>query len=159
MENKITSINKEGLDLIKSFESLSLVAYKDPLSKSGLPITIGVGSTRWLDGSKILLGQTITEENAINLFKKQLVTYEQAVDSMTRDDINQNNFNSLTSFAYNCGIQALRGSTLLRLVNNNPLDPKIKDAFKMWCRVEGKVSKGLTRRRIAEAELYFKPIV
>lgn len=156
MLTKVTNISKEGIDFICSFEGFSEKAYKDPLTKDGLPITCGFGSTRWLDGSKIVLGQTITREKALELMKHQLVTYFQGVDSLTRDDLNQNQIDSLVSFAYNCGIQALKGSTLLKLVNNDPLDPKITDAFKLWNKVEGKVSKGLTNRRIKEAKLYFK---
>jgi lysozyme len=59
-------------------------------------------------------------------------------------------------FAYNVGVGALKSSTLLKLVNTNPSDPLIKNEFLKWNKAAGKVLKGLTRRREAEAELYFK---
>ncbi len=148
---KVTKVNKTGLDLIKSFEGFESKAYICP---AGV-ITIGYGATRWLDGSKVVLGQTITEDKALELLKKQLITYEQGVDSMTRDDVTENQFSALVSFAYNCGIQALKGSTLLKKVNINPNDPSIKAEFMKWNKGAGKVLSGLTRRREAEANLYF----
>jgi len=49
----------------------------------------------------------------------------------------------------------LKASTLLKKVNLNPNDPTIKDEFMKWNKAAGKVLAGLTRRREAEANLYF----
>jgi len=51
---------------------------------------------------------------------------------------------------------SLSKSTLLKKVNANPNDATIKDEFIRWNRAGGKVLSGLTRRRNAESELYFK---
>ena len=74
---------------------------------------------------------------------------------MTIDTINQCQFDALVSFAYNCGSGALKGSTLLKRVNNNPADLTIVDAFLMWTKADGKTLAGLVSRRKAEAKLYF----
>lgn len=84
-----------------------------------------------------------------------MVSYEKAVDSYCRDDISQHQFDALVSFAYNCGTTALKNSTLLRLVNGNPFNPKITDEFKKWNRGGGRVIPGLSKRREEEAKLYF----
>ena len=149
--NKIINIDNKGIDLIKSFEGFESKAYKCP---AGV-VTIGYGATYWLDGSKIVIGQTITEEKAVELLKAMLVSYNKAVDSMTRDNITQGQFNALVSFAYNCGVNALKGSTLLKKVNLNPNDPSIEKEFLKWNKANGKVLSGLTNRRIAESKMYF----
>jgi len=149
--SKIFSIDNKGIDLIKQFEGFESKAYVCP---AGV-VTIGYGATYWLDGSKIVKGQTIDITKATELLKTMLSSYNKSVDSMTRDDISQNQFNALVSFAYNCGINALKGSTLLKKVNINPNDISIKDEFKKWNKANGKALQGLTNRRIAESNMYF----
>jgi lysozyme len=85
-----------------------------------------------------------------------LVSFEQYVDSYCRDDINQNQFDALVSFAYNLGPGNLKSSTLLKKVNANPEDESIRLEFMKWVKAGGKTLKGLVRRREAEANLYFK---
>jgi lysozyme len=99
---------------------------------------------------------SITIEGAIILLKQTLKQYELAVDSYCRDDINQNQFDALVDFAYNCGNGNLKTSTLLKKVNANPNDPTIAVEFRKWNKGGGKVLKGLVNRREAEIELYFK---
>lgn len=153
MENRIKKTGPEGLKLITKWEGLKLIPYLC----SAKVATIGYGSTYYEDGTRVKLTDApITKERALELFRNTLSTYERGVDSFTRDDISQNQFDSLTSFAYNLGTQALKGSTLLKKVNNNPNDPTIAAEFNKWVRANGVVLKGLVSRRKAEAELYFK---
>jgi lysozyme len=77
------------------------------------------------------------------------------VDSYCVDTINQNQFDALVSFCYNVGPGNLKSSTLLKKVNANPNDPTIRTEFLKWNKGGGKVLAGLTRRRTAEANLYF----
>jgi len=60
---------------------------------------------------------------------------------------------------YNEGVTAFQGSTLRRLIHNNPNDPAITDAFKMWDkeRKDGQLvfSQGIYDRRVRDAALYF----
>lgn len=150
---KITSINEEGVDLITKWEGLRLKPY---LCSAGVP-TIGYGSTRYADGRKVKLTDApISKEMALLLFEKTITIYEDAVDVYTRDDISQNQFNALVSFAYNLGNQALKNSTLLKKVNANPKDIKIADEFKKWVNCNGKRVEGLVNRREDEIKMYFK---
>jgi lysozyme len=96
----------------------------------------------------------ITEFRALQLFKNVLKTYELAVYSSTRDDINQNQFDSLVSLAFNIGTGAFKKSTLLKKVNANPNDPTIGAAFEMWKNAGGKPI--LLNRRKREYQLYIK---
>ena len=149
---KITKLSQRGLDLIKRFEGLQLKPYKCPAGFA----TIGYGNTYYPDGKRVqLTDKPITQSIADELLKSLLPPYERAVDSFCRDDINQNQFDSLVSFAYNCGIGNLQKSTLIKKVNANPKDVTIADEFMKWNKANGKVLVGLTKRRQAEANLYF----
>jgi lysozyme len=149
---KITKVSSKGLDIIKKYEGFSSKPYLCP---AHVP-TIGYGSTYYEDGSKVKLTDSpITQERATELLEALLVSFECAVDSYCIDTINQNQFDSLVSFAYNCGVGNLKSSTLLRKVNVNPNNPTIKDEFLKWTKGGGKTLSGLVRRRTEEAQLYF----
>lgn len=149
---KITKLSQKGVDLIKQFEGLSLVPY---ICAGGIN-TIGFGSTYYPNGKKVTLKDSkITPQQAEELLKNTLSTYEKAVDSFCRDDISQPQFDALVSFAYNVGTGNLQKSTLIKKVNANPKDVTIADEFLKWNKSAGRVLAGLTRRRQAEANLYF----
>jgi lysozyme len=149
---KITKLSQKGLELIKQFEGLSLTPY---VCAGGIN-TIGYGNTYYTNGKKVSLKDPkITLQQAEELLKHSLSTYEKAVDSFCRDDISQSNFDALVSFAYNLGTNALQKSTLIKKVNANPKDVTIADEFLKWNKANGRVLAGLTRRRQAEANLYF----
>lgn len=153
METKIAS--KRCIDLVKQFEGIYLDAYLCP---AGVP-TIGYGSIMWPDGTRIQLGQKITMEGAEKLLQWEL-DKKRTVINAWKLRINQNQFDALLSFAYNLGIGNLNSSTLLKKVKMNANDPSIADEFMRWnkARVGGvlKVLPGLTRRRKAESDLYFR---
>jgi lysozyme len=98
----------------------------------------------------------ISESRATEIFLIVIKHYEYSIDSFCRDDINQNQFDALVSFCYNLGAGSLKSSTLLKKVNADPNDPSIKLEFLKWNKSGGKVLNGLTLRRNAESELYFK---
>lgn len=147
---EIKSVSENGIKFLINEEGIILHPYLD---SANIP-TIGVGNTYYADGTRVkMTDPPIEEEEAIMLFKNILRYFEMGVWSNTRDDINQNQFDALVSLAYNIGVPALKGSTVLKRVNANPLDPKITDAFKMWKNAGGKPI--LLKRRTREAKLYF----
>lgn len=148
---RITSISKAGLDFLVEVEGLETKAYLDT---GGLP-TIGIGTTRYPDGTRVAIGDTCTIEEAYFWARHDLASVFKDVDDLTRDDINQHQFDALVSFVYNVGRGQYKGSTLRRLINDNPIDPKIKQAFLMWVKDNGKVIPGLINRRTKEVQLYF----
>lgn len=148
-------INKEGIDLIKSHEGLSLKAYPDPAT-GGEPYTIGFGSTYYEDGTKVKLGDHVTEERATKLFETIAEKFAVKVKALITSNVNSNQLSALVSFSYNVGVNALKSSTLLKKVNANPNDPTIKAEFMKWIKANGKVMNGLKKRREAESNLYFK---
>jgi lysozyme len=150
---KITKTGAAGIELIKTFEGFKSAPYKCP---AGIP-TIGYGATFYPNGKKVTMtDKALTETESVELLKHMLISFEKYVDSYCRDDINQNQFDALVSFAYNLGPANLKSSTLLKKVNTNPADESIKLEFMKWVKAGGKTLKGLVARREAESKLYFK---
>ena len=145
-------LNKEGADLIKEFEGCKLKAYQCSAKKW----TIGYGNTFFEDGKPVLPGHAITQEKANQLFELISADFSAKVAKLVPSHITPNQFGSLVSFAYNCGVVNLQKSTLLKKVNANHNDQSIRAEFLKWNKAGGKVLAGLTRRREAEANLYFK---
>ena len=142
-----------GIQMIKEFEGFRSKPYLDAV---GIP-TIGYGATHYADGRKVKMSdKPITEAEASALLQDMLKQYEKPVLDNVTSKINQNQFDALVSFTYNLGGTNFRKSTLLKKVNANPMDLTISNEFLKWNKAGGKVLAGLTRRRKAEAELYFK---
>lgn len=144
-------IGTKGIKLIQSFEGCRLKGYVCPAGK----LTIGYGHTGLVDGKAIYVGMKISKAKAIELLKKDLDRFENAVNELVDVKITQNQFDALTSFAYNCGEGNLKSSTLLRKVNTKDFKDAA-DEFLKWNKGGGKVLLGLTRRRKAERSLFLK---
>lgn len=139
----------EGIKLIKRFEGLSLTAYLCPANV----LTIGYGHT-----AGVFSGQTITEKEADDLLKKDLATAENAVNAENLN-INQNQFDALVSFTFNCGVGAFQRSTLLKKIKENPKNYEaIGVEFNRWVTANGQTLNALKLRREAEFNLYKKKI-
>lgn len=134
--------SNNGLTLVKQFEGCRLTAYKCPAGVW----TIGYGHT-----AGVKQGMTITQEQADNYLKSDLVIYENHVNTLNRS-FNQNEFDALVSFTYNCGAGSLQ--TLCK----NRTNAQIADALLLYNKAGGKTLEGLTRRRKAERELFIKSI-
>jgi len=142
-------ISEEGKDLIKLFEGCRLNAYK---CSAGVP-TVGYGNTYYPNGDKVKMGDTITLEEARDLFDDLIVRYERIVNSKLKVDVKQNEFDALVSHTYNTG----GSTTLFKLVNMEANKDKIKDWFlTKYITANGKVLQGLKNRRLKEWELYNK---
>ena len=140
----------KGVALIKQFEGFSAKPYLCP---AGVP-TIGYGATYYPDGKKVTLrDKPVTEADATAMLRSMLVQYENGVSRYVQVPITQGQFDALVSFAYNLGLAALKGSTLLRLVNERNYVGAAAQ-FSRWNKAGGKVLPGLTRRREAERKLF-----
>lgn len=150
---KYQTISPNGIKLIQSFEGFSSKAYDD-----GVGVwTIGWGTTRYEDGSKVKRGDSISVERALELFMHDLAQFEKAVRDSVKVPLTQNQYDALVSFTYNVGVGALQGSTVLRKLNSGDYQGAA-DALLSWNkgRVNGELVelKGLTRRRNAERDLF-----
>ena len=138
-----------GLELTKQFEGLELKAYQDSVGVW----TIGYGHT----GPDVKEGLTITEEQAGVLLAADVAWAVTCVNKSVKAKINQNQFDAMVDFVFNLGCASLVQSTLLKMVNAGDFEGPAKQ-FLRWNKVGGKVVRGLTKRRQAEAELFQKPV-
>lgn len=163
-------INRAGLDLIKDFEgtadgdptTVNLDPYLDPVGIW----TIGWGhaivvDTAFLRGrenrarARALYPGGITVAQAEDLLRADVLDTARDVESLVKASISDNQFGALVSFAFNVGSGNLKRSTLLRLTNARDFEGAGAE-FPKWNKAGGKVLKGLTRRREAEAKLFLK---
>lgn len=152
-------LSDHGQTVIKNFEGLRLQAYRD----SAGVWTIGYGSTRYHDGKTIKPGDKLAnEEQAAALFKNTLGQYEDAVKSLVKVPLSQNQFDALCSFAYNEGTGALKESTLLRKLNERDYQGAA-DQFLVWNKITYPqnghkiVLDVLVKRREQERQLFLTP--
>jgi lysozyme len=146
-------ISENGIKLIKYFEGFCQKPYKCP---AGIP-TIGYGATFYLDGTKVkMTDKAITEVDATLLLAKMVKQFEDQVNSFLTAKLNQNQYDALISLSYNIGWNALRKSTLIKLINSNPNAEGIEIAWMKWVHGGGRKLPGLVTRRRAEIALYFK---
>jgi lysozyme len=138
------------IELIKQFEGFYAKPYLCPAK---VP-TIGYGSTRYADGRKVTMNDTqIGEQQAIDIMKKTLESYERDVLRYVKVSINQNQFDALVDFAYNVGSKNLLNSTLLKKLNAMDWLGASKE-FGKWIYADGKKLNGLIARREAERILF-----
>jgi lysozyme len=138
-----------GIDLIKSFEGCKLTAYK---CSAGVN-TIGFGNTYYTNGNKVKLGDKITQDEANKLFLDLLPKYEKTVLNNIKVPLNQNQFDALVSFCWNCG----SSKTLFKMVNEKFSDMNIVNWWvSHYITGGGKELPGLVRRRKEESVLFVK---
>lgn len=135
------NIGNKGLELIKSFEGCRLTAYKCPAGVW----TIGYGRTQG-----VYEGMVITQEQADNMLREDVKYYADAVDRYnSRFNFNQAEFDSLTSFTYNCGVGSLQA--VMSCCNTKQ---EIAEECKLYNKGAGQVLPGLVRRRNEEYQLF-----
>lgn len=145
MPNLGMQYSKRGLDLTEGFEGLSDTAYQD----QGGVWTIGYGHT----GRDVYSGLQITRIQAQILLMNDVSAAEDCVNENVTLDINQNEFDALTDFVFNCGCKAFESSTLLKYLNSGNLTAACHE-FLRWDKCNGEVIAGLLRRREAEVNLF-----
>ena len=138
-------VSEEGIDFIKQFEGFRAKTYR---CSAGV-LTVGYGHT----GPDVRDGDEITEEIAEQLLEADLAEAEAAVNDYVDVALEQHEFDALVSFTFNCGVGALRASTLLKLLNQGRYSEAAVQ-FHRWNKADGKVVQGLVNRRAAEAELF-----
>ena len=143
-------VNDAARRLIMEAEGLRLEAYLCP---AGVP-TIGYGHT-----GDVRIGDRITEHQAEVIFEYDLFRYERGVTKLA-PKLNANQFSALVSFAFNCGLEALAKSTLLKEANAGRI-LNAANEFGKWVHAttpkgEKVVLPGLVKRRAAERALFLQ---
>lgn len=143
-------ILEQAARLAESFEGLSLKPYHDPV---GFP-TIGFGHllsrTAWEALGKY---PEITNEEAHNLLKADLVKAANAAVRLCPGATTVNQLAALTDFAFNCGAGNLQMSALRSKINRADVEGAAAE-FSRWIYARGVKLPGLMRRRKAECALF-----
>jgi len=137
-----------GISIIKEFEGLRLDAYVGPGGKW----LIGYGHAQGVKS-----GMSITEAEADDLLRQDLVAFENGIKQKVRVPINEHELGAMTSLAYNIGGSAFSSSSVIRELNAGNRTAAA-DAFLLWNKISsgGKlvVSDHLMERRQKERALF-----
>lgn len=157
-------ISKAGLDFIKGFESFVPHVYDDlrpPVNgaykewkgeKVKGTLTIGYGHTNAAAHPlKIKLGLRVTEEEALEILDVDLDECEDDVNELVKKPLTQGQYDALVSFTFNCGKGNLKN--IARRINAGRFDDA-RAALDLYIKSQGKVLRGLQRRRDGEQALW-----
>lgn len=141
---KSRNLSAAGLALIKRFEGLRLVAYRDAV---GIP-TIGYGHT-----AGVRMGDTITADQADKFLWDDTQGAQAAVRNLVTAPLTQGQYDALVSFVFNLGGGNFSSSTLLRKLNAGDYEGAAGE-FGRWVHAGGNRLEGLARRREAERQMF-----
>lgn len=129
-----------------SHEGLRLKAYLDSAKVS----TICYGETE-----NVFMGMTASKEQCEYLLSVRLAYFGIRVSQMVKVPMSPELHASLTSFAYNVGLNAFQNSKLLKKLNSGDTKGACYELTR-WTYAGGKQLNGLIRRREQEKELCLK---
>lgn len=138
----------QAVALIKRWEGCKLVAYPDPGS-GGDPWTIGYGAT----GRDIKPGVRWTQAQADDRLALDVARFLRGVESVLSREATETQLGAMASLAYNIGVKAFTGSTLLQKFNSGDI-AGAAGQFLRWNRSGGKPMRGLTNRRTDERRVF-----
>lgn len=142
-------LSEAGIKFIQTWEGLKLKAYRD---SKGLP-TIGIGTTRYPDGTKVQMGDSCTEAQAYEWFRFDIARFEAVVNRVIKIPLKQNQFDALVSLVYNIGETNFTKGTVDDKLNANQIDAALA-TWLTYVYSGGKKIDGLVNRRNAEVKLF-----
>lgn len=117
------------------------------LDQGGVP-TIGWGRTEG-----VRLGMVTTEAQERAWLDRELSEIDAHLRRIIKVKLTQGQYDALVLWAYNVGRAAVERSTLVRLLNTGQYSA-VPSQLKRWVYVNGKVSRGLINRRLAEIAIW-----
>lgn len=136
--------SQNGFSMTKRFESCKLTAYQD---------SVGVWTIGWGHTGGVYPGMTCTQAQADQWLAEDIKGSGLKVQSLVTVSLNQNQFDALVDFVFNLGTANFRTSTLLRKLNAGDYSGAAAE-FPKWNHAGGQVLPGLTKRRLAEQQLF-----
>jgi len=120
-------MSADGRKRLTAREGVRLKAYLDSVGV----LTIGIGHTTAAGPPRVTKGMTITRAECDEIFARDLVKYEDAVDAAVKVPVSQGEFDALVSLCYNIGQGGFKGSTIVKRLNAGDRDGAAA-AFMMW---------------------------
>lgn len=158
-----------AINLIKHFESLHdgdlhVIGLQPKLCPAGV-WTIGWGRAvidpstgKFLKGAQnkkraLQLYPALTVEQADAMLEEDYNRFQLSVNELLSRNCLPHQLGAMTSLAYNIGLGNFKKSSVLRYFNGGNLS-MAAESFKLWVKSDGKVLKGLQKRRQAELHLF-----
>lgn len=145
-------VSRSAIELIKRFEGYRRKSAQLPDGRW----TIGHGHT--LTARE---GAEVSEQDAEALLLYDLIAVSHSINEWVFTPLNQNQFDALTAFAFNIGLENFRRSSVLRRLNEGSLI-QAACAMELWRKAEFEgeiiVVDALVRRRSAEKTLFLTPM-
>lgn len=141
------------------YEAVLFLSEKESLRLTAYRCSAGVLTIGWGDTENVTEGMTITKEQADDRLLRRLAWFSAGVKRACLVAPTNEQLGAMVSLAYNIGVEAFAGSTVLKQHNLKNFDVAAK-AFLMWDKIRNPVthqleqSDGLLHRRQQEAALY-----
>lgn len=136
-------VSNELIDKIKQFEGYRSKAYR---CSAGV-LTCGYGHTKGVTSRT-----TCNKAKALAWLKSDLEPIESFLSAIPEVCKSQGRFDACADFCFNLGVNAFKGSTLLKLIQKKSSVSIIQAEFLKWIYAGGKPLEGLKNRRRWEAQ-------
>lgn len=150
-------LSDNGLDLIARFEGFVPHVYNDAAGHAtvGFGHLLHHGPATAADRARYGTRENpkLSRSEALVLLRRDARQAQDAVRSLVRTGVSQNEYDALVSFVFNVGAGAFKTSTLLQLLNRGRRG-RAGVQFLRWNKAGGRVLLGLSRRRRAERRLF-----
>ncbi len=159
-------ISQNGIDFIAGHEGFRANAYDDlqpnlkltASTKLKGTLTIGYGTIKYANGTRVKWNDTITKAKAQELLGIQVEQHCATFKKAIKVPLTQNQYDALASFSYNLGSAAITNNkTLLNAINVRNWSAAVAQ-MKLYNKAGGRVLQGLVKRRKAETDLFMKEI-
>lgn len=136
-------VSDELIDKIKQFEGYRSKAYR---CSAGV-LTCGYGHTKGVTART-----TCNKTKALAWLKSDLEPIERFLSAIPEVCKSQGRFDACADFCFNLGVNAFKGSTLLKQIQKKSSVSIIHAEFLKWIYAGGKPLEGLKNRRRWEAQ-------
>ena len=139
-----SAIALSGAYLVAPHEGKENKTYLDPIQV----ITSCYGHT----GSELKLGQKFTDDQCLEQLTEDLVEHDKGMMREITVPLTDYQHAAFLSFCYNVGIKACTNSTAFKKLNTEDYIGACNELLR-WTKANGKVMKGLVKRREAERRM------
>ena len=136
-------VSNELIDKIKQFEGYRSKTYR---CSAGV-LTCGYGHTKGVTART-----TCNKTKALAWLKSDLEPIERFLSAIPEVCKTQGRFDACADFCFNLGVNAFKGSTLLKQIQKKSSVSTIQAEFLKWVYAGGKPLEGLKNRRRWEAQ-------
>lgn len=142
------NISENGLHFTAAFEGFRAKAYR--ATKDEKYLTIGYGSY----GPHVKEGQTITEEEALELLHKDMTKAVAAVDAVAAESLTQSQFDAVCDLVYNAGAGVIAATTGTGQALRRGDIATLRHKISLFINQNGKPLLGLRRRTAGRLALF-----